>query len=51
MVEQIAMEYSKISGENEIVVFDTLWRYTSQFQYKYYRKKRLKKVFKFWEES
>ncbi len=51
MVEQIAMEYSKISGENEIVVFDTLWRYTSQFQYKYYRKKRLKKVFKFWEEN
>jgi tRNA A-37 threonylcarbamoyl transferase component Bud32 len=47
MVEQIAMEYSKISGGNEIVVFDTLWKYTSEFQYKYFRKKRIKKAFKF----
>jgi hypothetical protein len=47
MAEDIATQYAAISGENEIVVFDLLWKYTSEFQYKFYRKKRIKKRFKF----
>lgn len=48
MTEEIAKQYAAISGENERIVFELLWKYTSEFQYKFYRKKRLKKVIKFW---
>ncbi len=48
MAEEIAKEYAAISGENEIIVFDLLWKYTSEFQYKFYRKKRIKKRIRFW---
>lgn len=48
MAEEIAIEYAAASGENEIIVFDSIWKYTSEFQYKFYRKKRIKKRLKFW---
>ena len=48
MAEEIAIEYAVASGENEIIVFDSIWKYTSEFQYKFYRKKRIKKRLKFW---
>jgi hypothetical protein len=48
MAEEIAKEYAAISGENEIIVFDLLWKYTSEFQYKFYQKKRIKKRIRFW---
>lgn len=50
MVQEISTEYAKLAGENPNLVFDTLWRYTSQFQHKYYRKIRLKKKLKFWKK-
>lgn len=49
MVEIMSNEYAKISGESERLIFETLWKYTADFQYKYYRKKRLKKKFLFWK--
>jgi hypothetical protein len=48
MAEELATEYAIVSGESEIIVFDALWKYTSEFQYKFYRKKRIKKRLKFW---
>ena len=48
MVVIMSNEYADISGESEELVFDTLWKLTSDFQYKFHRKKRLKKKLKFW---
>lgn len=50
MVITMSNEYAKITGENENLVFETLWKLTETFQYKYYRKKRLKKKFLFWKK-
>ena len=49
MVAVMSNEYAKISGESESLIFETLWKYTADFQYKYYRKKRMKKKFLFWK--
>ncbi|WP_281337304.1 lipopolysaccharide kinase InaA family protein [Flavobacterium eburneipallidum] len=49
MVVVMSIEYARLYGKTEQVVFDTLWRFTSDFQYKFYRKKRLKKRLKFWK--
>jgi hypothetical protein len=49
MVVVMSNEYAKISGESEDLIFKTLWRDTSDFQEKFYRKKRLKKKLKFWK--
>ena len=43
MVVTMSNEYAKITGESENLIFETLWKLTETFQYKYYRKKRLKK--------
>lgn len=50
MIVTIANEYAKLSGEMEQNVFETLWKYTSDFQFRYHRKKRLKKKLKFWKK-
>lgn len=42
MIQIMSKEYANLSGEEEDLVFDTLWKYTSEFQYKFYRKKRIK---------
>jgi hypothetical protein len=49
MVAVMSNEYAKLSGESEKLIFETLWKYTSDFQEKYWRKKRLKKKLKFWK--
>ncbi|MBF6608203.1 MAG: Kdo domain containing protein [Flavobacterium sp.] len=49
MVATMSNEYAKTSGEDEQRIFATLWRYTSEFQYRYYRKKRIKKKLLFWK--
>jgi hypothetical protein len=48
MVQLISKEYAFLSNEDEDLVFGTLWKFTSKFQNKYYRKKNIKKKFKFW---
>lgn len=50
MIVVIANEYAKISGESEAIIFETLWKYTTNFQKQFYRKKRLKKKLKFWKK-
>lgn len=47
MVATMSNEYAKVSGESEELIFETLWKLTADFQYKFYRKKRLKKKFLF----
>ena len=42
MIQIMSKEYAILSNEEEDLVFDTLWKYTSEFQYKFYRKKRIK---------
>ena len=50
MVRVMSNEYSKLYGESEQKTFDTLWKFTADFQEKFYRKKRLKKKLKFWKK-
>ncbi|TBX68774.1 Kdo domain containing protein [Flavobacterium silvisoli] len=49
MVAVMSNEYAKVSGESEEKIFTTLWKMTADFQYRYYRKKRIKKKLKFWK--
>ncbi|WP_333600166.1 Kdo domain containing protein [Flavobacterium sp.] len=49
MVAVMSNEYAKVSGESEEKIFATLWKMTADFQYRYYRKKRIKKKLKFWK--
>ncbi len=51
MVEVMSDEYAKCSGENYSKVFNLMWKETEDFQYKFYRKKRLKKKLKFWKTN
>ena len=50
MVAVMSNEYAKLYGESEQNTFDTLWKFTADFQEKFYRKKRLKKKLKFWKK-
>ena len=50
MVAVMSNEYSKLYSESEEKTFETLWKYTTDFQEKFYRKKRLKKKLKFWKK-
>lgn len=49
IIRVMSNEYAKCSGEDETIIFETLWRETQAFQYKYHRKKRFKKRLKFWK--
>lgn len=49
MIAVMSNEYAKVSGESEKLIFETLWKFTSEFQYRFFRKKRLKKKFLFWK--
>lgn len=50
MVAVMSNEYAKLSGESEELVFNTMWQLTEDFQYSFYRKKRIKKKLKFWKK-
>lgn len=50
MIAVMSNEYAKLSGENETLVFETMWKLTSDFQYRFHRKKRIKKKLKFWKK-
>ena len=50
MVAIMSNEYAKISGESEKLIFEALWKMTTDFQFKFFRKKRLKKKLKFWKK-
>ncbi len=50
MIVVMSNEYAKLSGENETLVFETLWKFTSDFQFRFHRKKNIKKKLKFWKK-
>ena len=50
MVKIMADEYSKLIRIPKAEVFERMWFYTSEFQEKFFRKKRLKKKLKFWKK-
>ena len=50
MIVTMSNEYAKITGEDENLIFETLWKLTSDFQYRFHRKKRIKKKLKFWKK-
>ncbi len=50
MIEVMSNEYAQLLGENEALVFETMWKLTSDFQFRFHRKKRIKKKLKFWKK-
>jgi hypothetical protein len=50
MITIMSNEYAKISGEPEQIIFETLWKMTSDFQLKFHRNLKLKKKLKFWKK-
>ena len=50
MIAVMSNEYAKLSGEDETIIFETMWGFTADFQYRFHRKKRLKKKLKFWKK-
>lgn len=50
MIAIMSNEYAKLSGEDEKKVFETMWKYTEDFQHSFHRKKRIKKKLKFWKK-
>ena len=50
LIAIMSNEYAKLSGENIDLVFETMWKATSDFQYRYNRKKRIKRQLKFWKK-
>lgn len=49
MVAVMSNEYAKLYYESEQNIFQSLWRFTFEFQERFYKKKRLKKKLKFWK--
>lgn len=50
MIAIMSNEYAIISGIDEKVIFETMWKLTADFQYRFYRKKRIKQQLKFWKK-
>lgn len=50
MVETMSDEYAKCSGENYYSVFNSIWTETQDFQYRFHRRRKFKKIFKFWKK-
>lgn len=50
LVAIMSDEYAKLSGENKDLVFKTIWKATEDFQYRFARKKRIKRQLKFWKK-
>lgn len=51
MVEVMSNEYAKCTGEDEQRIFDLMWKYTREFQHRFYRKIRVKKRLFFWKKK
>ena len=50
MIEVMSNEYAKLSKGDETTIFETMWGLTSDFQFRFHRKKRIKKKLKFWKK-
>lgn len=51
MIAIMANEYAKLyTFKTESIIFEEMWKQTSDFQDKFFRKQRLKKKYKFWKK-
>lgn len=50
MIAVMSNEYAKLSNGDESTIFETMWGLTADFQYRFHRKKRIKKKLKFWKK-
>ena len=50
MIKVMSNEYATLLGEKESLVFETMWKMTESFQFRFHRKKRIKKKLKFWKK-
>lgn len=50
MVAVMSNEYAKLYNKPEAEVFAKLWQLTSEFQRKFWRKRKMKKALKFWKK-
>jgi hypothetical protein len=50
IVKLMSDEYSKCIGKSSDYIFKIMWKHTCEFQYKYQRKKRIKKMLFFWKK-
>ena len=50
MIVVMSNQYAKCSKESEVLIFETLWKFTSDFQKQFYRKKEMKRQLKFWKK-
>ena len=51
IVRTMSNEYSKCSGLDEKKIFNKLWKETQDFQYRFHRKRKLKRQLKFWKRA
>ncbi len=51
MIKIMSNEYAKCTGEDENKIFNLMWKYTKEFQHKFYRKIRIKKRIFFWKKK
>ncbi|WP_121666248.1 lipopolysaccharide kinase InaA family protein [Mesonia aquimarina] len=49
IVAIMSKEYARLINKPQEEIYQKMWQYTSEFQEKFYRKKRLKKSLKFWK--
>ena len=50
MITIMSNEYAKLSGEPETTIFETMWKFTSNFQFRFQRKKKIKNKIVFWKK-
>jgi len=50
MIVIMSDEYAKLSEEKFELVFQMMWKATQDFQYRFYRKKKIKATIKFWKK-
>lgn len=50
MIAVMSNEYAKLSNGDEVIIFKTMWELTANFQFRFHRKKRIKKKLKFWKK-
>ena len=50
VISIMSNEYAKLSGESEPVVFENMWKFTSNFQLRFQRKKKIKNKIVFWKK-
>ncbi len=51
MVEIMSDEYAKCTGKEYKMIFNLMWKYTQEFQNKFWQKRKLKNKLKFWKSK